>query len=334
VPVTALLGAFGNILPRPFQEANSAGMLALTGTARIRGGKYFLDGEAALQDGLLELPGQKLTLAEINGSLPFSLDLAGTAAAPPRETVRFNRENYPLLVRELAGRSGKADHRLTIGKTRFGTMELGRTTLAARAGNGLTELVAFDSGLYGGNVRGKGFFRYRQGAEYGADVLVESVSLRELCNSIPSISGYITGRVHGIMSLFKESSPAHGAAGFVQLWVQKGADEKMLVSKEFLQKLAGKKLKGLFFRSDQPYDRGEITAYLEEGFLTFDTLDISHTNFFGVKDLNVTVVSAQNRISLEHLLTAIKEAAARGKGVKGAEPAAEPPPPAEFKWQE
>jgi len=164
--------------------------------------------------------------------------------------------------------------------------------------------------------------------------LVESVSLRELCNSIPSIRGYISGRVHGITSLFKESSPAKGAAGFVQLWVQKGADEKMLVSKEFLQKLAGKKLKGIFFRSDQPYDRGEITAYLEEGVLTFDTLDISHTNFLGVKDLNVTVVSAQNRISLEHLLTTIKEAAARGKGAQGAEPAAEQPPQTEFKWLE
>lgn len=333
-PVKALLGTFSNILPRSFQEANTAGRLALNGSARIRGGKFFLDGEAVLQDGLLELPGQKLTLADINGSLPFSLDLAGTAAAPPREAVRFNRENYPLLVRELRVRGGEADYRLTIGKTRFGTLELGRTTIVASAGKGFMEMVAFDTGLYGGNVRGKGFFRYRQGAEYGADFLVESVSLRELCNSIPSIRGYISGRVHGIMSLFKESSPAKGAAGFVQLWVQKGADEKMLVSKEFLQKLAGKKLKGIFFRSDQPYDRGEITAYLEEGVLTFDTLDISHTNFLGVKDLNVTVVSAQNRISLEHLLTTIKEAAARGKGAQGAEPAAEQPPQTEFKWLE
>jgi hypothetical protein len=333
-PVNTLLGTFSNMLPRSFQEGNASGRLALNGSARISGGKVFLDGEGVLQDGLLELPGQKLILADINGSLPFSLDLAGTASAPPRETVKFDRENYPLLMRELRGRDVAADHRLTIGRTRFGTQELGRATIAARAGKGLTEMVSFDTGLYGGNVRGKGFFRYRQGAEYGADFLVDNVSLREVCNSIPSIKGYINGRVNGIMSLFKESGSAKGAAGFVQLWVHKGADEKMLVSKEFLQKLAGKKLQGFIFNFDRPYDRGEIIAYLEDGFLTFETLDISHTNFIGVKDLNVSVVSANNRISLENLLTSIKDAAARGKGAKGTEPAAAQPPQTEFKWLE
>lgn len=333
-PLNTLVETFVNILPRSLQEAKAAGRLALDGRVRIRGGKSFLDGEAILQDGKLEVPGQKLTLAGINGRLPFSLDLAGTAAAPPHETLRFNRENYPLLVRDLPLRSGETDRRLSIGTTRFGTLELGKTSITARAGNGLMEMVTFDTGLYGGSVHGKGFFRYRHGAEYGADFLVESVSLRELCNSIPSIRGYINGRVHGIVSLFKESSPAHGAAGFIQLWVLRGIDEKMLVSKELLQKLAGKKLKGFLFRSDHPYDRADITAFLEDGYLTFDTLDISNTNYFGVKDLNVSVVPAQNRITLDHLMTTIKEAAARGKGAQGAEPAAEQPLQTEFKWLE
>ena len=108
----------------------------------------------------------------------------------------------------------------------------------------------------------------------------------------------------------------------------------MKVSKEFLQKLAGKKFKGLFFRDDRPYDRGEIRGYLENGYLSFDTLDISHTNIFGIRDLSVTVAPVQNRISLGHLYASIKEAATRGKPTGGAEPPPSPPADTEFKWEE
>jgi hypothetical protein len=108
----------------------------------------------------------------------------------------------------------------------------------------------------------------------------------------------------------------------------------MLVSKEFLQRLSGKKLKGLFFQNDRPYDRGEISAYMEEGDLTFQTLDISHTNLIGMKDLSVTVAPVQNRISLEHLLASIREAATRGKAATGGAAPGETPPDTEFKWEE
>ena len=110
----------------------------------------------------------------------------------------------------------------------------------------------------------------------------------------------------------------------------------MLVSKEFLQKLAGKKLRGFFFRNDRPYDQAEISATLEKGYLTFETLDISHTNLLGIRDLAVSVAPVQNRIALDHLLEAVKQAAARGKAATstGEQPPAEVPVSPEFKWEE
>jgi len=88
----------------------------------------------------------------------------------------------------------------------------------------------------------------------------------------------------------------------------------MLVSKEFLQKLAGKKLRGFLFQNDRAYDNGEIIALLQNGFLTFERLDISHTNFLGMKDLSVSVAPVQNRIAIGHLLESVREAAARARG--------------------
>ena len=121
--------------------------------------------------------------------------------------------------------------------------------------------------------------------------------------------------------------------GFVDLWAHKGKDEKMLVSKEFLQKLAGKKLKGFFFQNDRPYSNGEISAYMESGYLTFEKMDISHKNILGMKDLSVSVAAVQNKIGLEHLFQVIREAAARGRVTTGGPPA-EAPVQTDLNWLE
>jgi hypothetical protein len=229
----------------------------------------------------------------------------------------------------------KGEHILTIGKIRFGTTEFTTTTLAIRSGNGLTEISSLGSGLFQGTLLGRAFFRYQGGVQYGADILVHDLSLREVCNSYPAIKGYLSGRVDGFVSLYGTEKGLNELKGLVALWTRSSENEKMLVSKEFLQKLAGKKLKGIFFQNDRAFDRGEIGAYLEGGFLTFETLDISHTNFLGVRDLSVSVAPVQNKISLDHLLTTIREAAARGKAATGGAPAStEKPAGSDFKWEE
>jgi len=98
--------------------------------------------------------------------------------------------------------------------------------------------------------------------------------------------------------------------------------------------MAGKKLRGFFFRDDRPYDQAEISATLEEGYLTFETLDIVHTNIFGIRDLSVSIAPSQNRIALDHLFNTIKQATVRGKAVTGEDIPAEAPITPGFKWQE
>lgn len=331
-PAAELLTAFASLLPRPLQDAAATGTLAAGGTLRITGRDLRLDGELTLANVGVEAPAQKLSIAGVSGQIPFSIVTAGTTAARPAEGMGFTRENYPSLLQKLQ-RQESPGKIVKIGRIRFGSLELGETTLVMRAGNGLTELASLASNLYQGGVFGAGYLRFGGGATYGADFLLNDLSLKAFCNSFPAIKGYISGRVDGIVSLRGEGSGLNGLAGFVDLWARPGPEETMLVSKEFLQRLAGRKLKGIFFRNDRPYDRGEISAYLERGYLTFDVLDIYHTNFFGIRDLSVQVAPVQNRIAIDHLFTAIKTAAARGKGV--AEPEAlQPLPETEFKWQE
>ncbi|UPU36436.1 AsmA family protein [Geomonas paludis] len=335
--VEELIDATANLLPPALQEATLKGALAANATLELRDGRQFLEGGIDLRGGSIESPPQKLTVADINGRIPVSLDLSGKSAPQPKESREFSRANYQRVLGELRALPS-AGEQLTVGKTVFGTLELGKLTLQLRAAQGLMEIAPLRTTLYDGVMLGTGYLAVREKMTYRADLLVNGVSLKRLCRSIPSVQGYISGRVDGVISVRGMGGGVAGMTGFIDLWAREGGGEKMLVSKEFLQRLAKQKLSGFFLSRDRDYDEAEIKATLQEGDLTFNTLKIVNTNFFGVKDLNVNIAPTQNRIALDHLLESIKEAAVRGTPATGEAPAektpAKPEPVPEFKWEE
>ena len=328
--VDAVLTAFINSLPRSVQEGTATGTIGAEGNLRIAPKRILFDGSLSLAKAGMDIPSQKFTMSDVTGTIPLSLDLQAAEQQPKR--MKLSRETFQGQLAVLK-KSAAAGTDCTIGRIRFGEMELGETTLALRAGDGVTELVALKSTLFRGTLLGDAFFSHGRKISFGGNLMVSDLSLAALCNAYPNLKGYLSGKVDGFFSLSGAGAGAGGVRGFFHVWAHEGPDEAMLVSKEFLQKLAGKKLRGIFFRNDRPYDRGEIRGYLEKGYLTFDTLDISNTNFFGIKDLSVTVAPVQNRIAVEHLLTSIKEAATRGKATGAGEGAA-PPIETEFRWEE
>lgn len=329
VPVNSLLDAFANVLPRNLQEAVCEGSCSLEGGAEIAGREIRIRGDLVFDAASLEIPSQKVYVTGVRGTVPLSLYLPGTSVQRAPSSTSFSRDNFPKLLQTL-GRTAKSGAGLSIGMLRFGALESGPFTLHMSAERGMLEIVSIEGALYEGKLLGSGFLRFGRGFEYGADFLVSDLSLKQFCESFPAIKGYITGRVDGVISLLNVKGGLGGLAGYVDLWTRSGKGEKMSVSKEFLQKLAGRKLRGFLFTNDRAYDTGEISAYLRSGFLTFEKLDISHTNLLGMKDLSVTVVPVQNRISLEHLMDSIREAAARGK----AGGAGEAPIQTDLKWLE
>jgi len=329
-PLNSLLDAFANALPRNLQEAVAGGVCVMDGSVGLRGREVLLQGALSLNDASLEIPSQKVLVTDISGRVPFELIFPRQETERKISTMSFSRENYPKLLQTL-GRSAGTGSQLRIGKARFGALEIGTANIFITAHRGLLEIAPLRVSLYDGRITGNGFFQYGNGFRYGADFLLHDLSLRQFCDTFPKIKGYMSGRVDGVISLLNVQGGVGGMAGYVNLWTRSGSGEKMLVSKEFLQKLAGKKLRGFLFHNDRAYDNGEIIAHLQNGFLTFERLDISHTNIIGMKDLNVSVAPVQNRIAIEHLLESIREAAARGKGTGEAET---PPIQTDLKWLE
>lgn len=334
-PLDRLIDPVANALPRFIQEATVTGSVAAEGTAVLKGKGGGVDGTLTLDGVSIDIPSQKLLVSGVQGTVPLSLDTSSGPYRRPREEASFTKENFPRFL-ERFRQTPTGDQTLTVGKVRFGPLEMGETTAFLRGANGVVELTSLRSGLSGGEVLGRGFVALKGGIAYGGDILVYDLSMKRLCDAFPQIKGYVSGRLDGVVSLYGAGKGVAGLDGFTELWARDTKGEKMLLSKEFLQRLAGKKLRGFFFRGDRPFDRGAVSAYLEDGFLTFTTLDLSHTNLLGVRDLSVSVAPIQNRIALEHLFTAIKEAATRGKAVSRGEeaPAAEPPIQTDFQWRD
>ncbi len=330
-PVTALFDSFANVLPRSLQEASAAGTVAADSVLRLRGKEMQFDGNATVSRVLFDIPAQQVSVSGIQGTVPFSVVLPATQKRVPLAMQHPSRESYPGYLHFLQHGPHQGNS-LAIEKIRFGPLDLGQTAIRLEAADGVIRINSFRASLAEGVLVGRGYFGPGAAGQYGGDLLVNDLSLRAFCAQIPAIKDYISGKVDGIVSVAGAGKGVVGMTAFIDLWARGTKEEKMLVSKEFLQKLAGKNLRGLFFRKDRPYDRGEISGYLEKGYLTFETLDIAHTNFFGVRDLRVSVAPVQNKISLDHLVNAVKEAAARGKGT--AKEAGAAAPEAEFTWQE
>ncbi len=329
VRLNSILDAFANVLPRALQEAEGQGTLAMRGDISLDGKNFGTDGELTITGASLEIPSQKIAVADIEGRLPFSFVFPGQGHGRQSAPVSYSKDNYQRLL--MAFRSAEAKGTpLRIGSIRFGALQTGKAEAFVNAARGTMEINPLNVALYGGSLVGKGFLGYDNGLEFKADLLLNNLSLQQFCAAFQKIEGYMTGRVDGVMSLYQGNNKVRGLNGFVNLWTRTGNGEKMLVSKEFLQKLSGKKLRGFLFTNDRRYDNGEISAFLRDGFLTFEKLDISHRNILGMKDLSVTVVPVQNRISLDHLLESIREAATRGKG--GDDDETKAPVQTDIKW--
>lgn len=332
-PLERLTDPLVNSLPRFLQEAAVSGNIASEGSLALHNGRASLQGSLLLDGTGIDAGPNKLQVTDISGSIPFILAFPAQRTASPQQTMVLKR---PLYAQQLAQFSKEATKGslLKIGRIAFGPLEFSDTSLRITAAEGIIEALSFTSSLTTGKILGRGYVAFSQEASYGGDLLVNNLSLERLCALFPGIRGYVSGRVDGIAMVEGRGGKIDGVNGYTHFWTREGNGEKMLVSREFLQKLAGKNLKGFFFRHDRPFDKGEVMASLEAGYLTFDILDIENTNFFGVRDLKVSVTETQNRIALEHLLSSISQAVSRGKGATGKGSIDNTAPPPAFKWDE
>ena len=131
--------------------------------------------------------------------------------------------------------------------------------------------------------------------------------VRSISDSLPSMEGYITGLIDGLLwfSVGNSYTTINGPFAF---WARDGRNEKRTIGRALLEKIGAK---GRFFTgSSRRYDKGEIAGYIKDGFITFKKLIISN-RILGYTDLKIKVDDRQNSITVKHLFSVIRELARR-----------------------
>jgi hypothetical protein len=203
---------------------------------------------------------------------------------------------------------------VTLGALTYGFPLLEDIRLRSMSRDSSLNVFRFDAKMFNGQLYGSAALDLSEGLNFRGGFLVKGVSLKALCDTIPPIQGFISGKVDGIVSVKGSGTGLSHLMGKGDFWTDPGAGEKTVISKEFLQKVGGVSAK--LYLGDRRFNRGILEAYLKDGYVIFKELELSNRNLLGMTDLSVKVAPFNNRIDLNHLLWTITEAATRAKEKK------------------
>jgi hypothetical protein len=302
--------AFWDIVPDRLLYAGLDGSISLNLNASYGNGAMKADGAAVLRDVTIEGENGEYSIGPISGMLPLHYDAAGETGAsiilPSFDRSDFDRTN--AFFREADRASG---NEIRIGSIRYGFRLLDDISLWVEQKGRALNINRISAKMFGGNVYGTAQLNIADGLSYQAGLLLDSVSLTQLCEDITPIKGYISGKVNGIAMIKGKDAGLGKMIGKADFWTFSDQKEKMRISREFLQKIGGPQVRA--YLGERRFDKGAMGLYIQNGFLVFRELEISNRNLLGIADLSVKVAPFNNRIAIDHFLWTIVEAAQRAK---------------------
>jgi hypothetical protein len=308
-----------------------------------------VEGEVLLKECRLSGENGEYSIGPINGSFPLRYGKMSTQGSlltlPTHEKSQFDQllhsyERDPLeqgsqTVKPPAHGAGlpgdvntitgsaflptfkaghPADLPVTLGALHYGFPLLEDIRLRSMSRDSSLNVFQFDAKIFNGQLYGSGVLDLSEGLNFRGGFLVKGVSLKALCDTIQPIQGFISGKVDGIVSVKGSGTGLSHLVGKGEFWVDPTAGEKMMISREFLQKVG--RVSAKLYLGDRRFNRGILEAYLKDGYVIFKELELSNRNLLGMTDLSVKVAPFNNRIDLDHLLWTITEAATRANEKK------------------
>ncbi len=266
-------------------------------------------GTIRLANVLLQGENGEYSVGAINGIVPFQYDTAhhaqnitGMPSFEPSEFTALSRHYSREFVED-------GYQKITINSLRYGFRILDAVNIWVKQEENGLNIGRLSANMFGGKLNGSARVDFSDGLTYRAGILLEGLSLAQLCEEIEPLKGYISGKVDGTATVKGSGAGVSRLIGKADFRSYSSGGEKTKVSREFLQKIGGPSLKA--YIEDRSFDKGVMGLYLQNGFVIFRELEISHRNMVGVTDLSVKVAPFNNRIEINHLLWTVTEAAQR-----------------------
>jgi hypothetical protein len=299
-----------DFLPESLGYATFKGTAAASGRFTAADGQMRMD--LVLRAEKLEYMSEdkSLRLRGVTGTAPIPLNLGG------REPDLSGYQN-PARVghldafRQLAHVPASAGP-LVIDRLRYSVFSADALRLYSRVDDGVLSLWLTDADLWGGHLRGAGRFALSSdGIRYAAQLLGRDLSLRAFCEQSGALKDFISGTAEASVTLGGDGIGATRAKALAEVWVNPDEPEPRVISRDFLVKMGGEKIRSLLHSDILEYDKAALTCGLSGGTLSVYELDLSHRanplKALMRKDVSFEVrVPQRNSISLDQLAKNIK----------------------------
>ncbi len=299
-----------DFLPEALGYATLQGSASVSGHFTSSGGQTRMD--LVLHPDKVEFMSEdkSLRLRGVTGTLPIPLGLGG------REPDLSGYQN-PARVGHLDG-FRQLEHEpgdcqpLSVERIRYSVFTADHLKLYTRADGGVLGLWLTGADLWGGRLRGAGRFALSSdGIRYAAQFLGRDLSLKAFCEQSGALKDFISGTAMASVTVGGDGIGATRAKALAEVWVDPEGPEPLVISRDFLVKMGGEKIRSLLHSDLLEYDVAALTCGLSGGTLSVYELDLSHKanplKALMRKDVSFEVrVPQRNSISLDQLAKNIK----------------------------
>lgn len=253
----------------------------------------------------------KLDIEGVNGVIYFrpANGRPDILASLVTGTFRGDKRAFKHFVKSLARPEDRESRSLEIERIAYGPLEVRDVECDITIDQQGFNLDSLWSGeVYGGEFLAEGAYPLPwRGGVFNLAFLMRDVSLALFTKGV-GMRDYITGRVHGLVSITGKAGDIDSVDGSFSLWSVKSRKEKRRIGRALLKKLG---MKGkLLLRSSRGYNRGVLYGKIVDGNITFKKLNVSHS-ILGFKDLAIRVNHKKNSISISQLFYVMRETAKR-----------------------
>jgi hypothetical protein len=309
VNVQDIRSAFWDIFPDSLLYAGLEGYVSSHVSVDYSDAGLKASGDVSLINFMLEGENGEYSVGPVNGIIPVIYNNTNekkTATPLPP----FRRSDFEELNAYFSEKTAEDHYRsVTIGSLRYGFKLLDNIKVLLDQDGDVLNVRLFKGDIFGGKLSGAARVSLSETLSYKAGIILNGLSLTELCEEIEPIKGYLSGMINGVIQVKGSGGGFSNLLGKADFWTYKSKQEEMKISKEFLHKIGGLSLKT--YLGDRSFDKGEMVLYLQDGFIIFHELNIENKNLVGMKDLSIKVAPLNNRISIEHLLWTMAAAAQR-----------------------
>ena len=253
------------------------------------------------------LAGTDLIVKEIYGTVTIKedADSENPLSSHLKNGLKLSKTIYKKFLKSIKEFDIEEDSDyLKIGSLQYGIIKIEDIDTSLEVDREEINLKRLSSKAFRGGFYATGTYKFQDPGTYNISFLLDEVSLKAISDRVSPNSEYITGRVNGLAWITGEGGDLNTIDGPFMFWATNSPKEPRRVGQALLDRLGARER--LILGSSRGYDRGEISGYINDGVLTFREFRITNS-ILGFRNLNIKADPRQNSISINHLISVIRE---------------------------